>query len=816
MSVIKFTALSPDKAEMASCYLLQVNEVKILLDCGWDENLNRELVENVRPHIPHVDAVFLSHPDLYHLGALPYFVGKMGLSCPIYATIPVSTLGQLFMYDIHLSREDVEDFDLFSMDDIDTAFDSVKQLAYDESVSVHGGSGTTLRVTALPAGHMVGGTVWKIIQGNREVIVYGVDYNHRKERHLDGCSFEGIFRPHLFITETFGTDDRARIKRVSKDEQLSSIVSKTLKSGGNVLLSVDTAGRVLEVAYILEQMWENQDSGLKAYKLVLLNRVAYSILQCASLVKSEWMGEKIRKAMETHLTNDFHFKHLQVCHNMEELARISGPKVVLASMPDMESGYSRELFVQWCGNPNNSVIITSRTSPGTLSRTLVDNPNQKSVTLKMKTKVQLDAAEIKEYRKKQLQRKVEHIKTELICPEDGDNSSSDCEDNSEDSRNLFRFGYDFTMKRSLKRKALNYPKLSKRPCPMFPMKKNQYKQSDLGADYDPKLFSKVNATNNEYPDKQVEKTNNPVEKDEDEKQPTKCVTVARTLNVSASVTFIDFDGKSDIDFLKSVISQTKPLQIILVKGSSSSSEESISEFARFSKVLVSKSNKVLDATVQCQELLMEASDSLLSSLQWKKVKNYEVSWVDAMIDDKGGMPRLDLLPPEMVDSKDGMFVNNLRLSAFKEYLMRRGLKVEFSSDGLVINGRTKLKRSEAGCLVPEGSSLSEAFQLMEDIGKFFVTLWWTWSGQMMVLFTFWTLKLKIQTNFIFSGTSRSHISNFNKRYLNRFFSFTILQCCFADLTISCFKHLSQHFRSMKFLRTLWPLLGVDVISHEVQ
>ena len=34
------------------------------------------------------------------LGALPYIVGKLGLSCPIYATVPTYKMGQMFMYDL--------------------------------------------------------------------------------------------------------------------------------------------------------------------------------------------------------------------------------------------------------------------------------------------------------------------------------------------------------------------------------------------------------------------------------------------------------------------------------------------------------------------------------------------------------------------------------------------------------------------------------------------------------------------------------------------------------------------------------------------
>jgi len=45
--------------------------------------------------------VLLSFPDTLHIGALPYLVGKLGLNCPIYASIPVYKMGQMFLYDLY-------------------------------------------------------------------------------------------------------------------------------------------------------------------------------------------------------------------------------------------------------------------------------------------------------------------------------------------------------------------------------------------------------------------------------------------------------------------------------------------------------------------------------------------------------------------------------------------------------------------------------------------------------------------------------------------------------------------------------------------
>ena len=43
--------------------------------------------------MPKVDAVLLSYPDLT--------VGKLGLTDPVYATVQVYKMGQMFLYDIY-------------------------------------------------------------------------------------------------------------------------------------------------------------------------------------------------------------------------------------------------------------------------------------------------------------------------------------------------------------------------------------------------------------------------------------------------------------------------------------------------------------------------------------------------------------------------------------------------------------------------------------------------------------------------------------------------------------------------------------------
>lgn len=137
-SIVKFTALSGARDESPPCYLLEVDEMTLLLDCGWDEKFNMDFIEEVKKHINVIDAVLISFPDVFHLGALPYLVGKCGLNCPIYATIPVYKMGQMFMYDLYQSHHNMKNFNVFSLDDVDATFEKIIQLKFNQSVSIKG------------------------------------------------------------------------------------------------------------------------------------------------------------------------------------------------------------------------------------------------------------------------------------------------------------------------------------------------------------------------------------------------------------------------------------------------------------------------------------------------------------------------------------------------------------------------------------------------------------------------------------------------------------------------------------------------------
>jgi len=744
-SIIRFTALSGAQDESPLCYLLQVDEFRFLLDCGWDENLNLEVVENIKRHIHSVDAVLLSHPDIYHIGALPYLVGKCNLHCPIYSTIPVHKMGQMFLYDFYQSHHNYEDFNLFSLDDVDTAFDKITQLKYSQHVSLKG-RGHGLSITPYAAGHMIGGTMWKIMKEGEEDIIYAVDYNHKKEIHLSGAVLETLSRPSLLITDAY-TTLHSQARRRERDVMLMNTILSAVRKDGNVLLAVDTAGRILELTQLLDQLWRSKDSGLCAYSLAILNNVSYNVVEFAKS-QMEWMSDRMMRSFEVARTNPFAFKHITQCHSLKDLEQVPSPKVVLASTADLNSGFSRELFIEWASNPNNSVVFTFKTAPGSLARTLIDNPKIETIELESKTKVELEGAELAQFveGEKEKARQLKMTRKSLDSESRHDSifkDESESEDeNMEDSLNTTKSKYDLMLTDDKLRNKSSFFKQAK-VYPMFPYKEERLKWDDYGEIIKPEdyMVTETTIVEEEKPPvlKNMQEIKEEMEILEIKEVPTKTITKKIKVDVRCTIKYIDFEGRSDGESVKRILSLVKPRQLILVHGTKAATK-TLAEFCQTAmnlpKVYTPEINQVIDATRESHIYQVKLKDSLVSSLKFATAQETELAWVDGQLimeergekfdkmetdnDDYGKkdvVPVLEQLPPEMVPGHMSVFIDEPRLSDFKQVLTKAGLQAEFAGGILVCNNLVAIRRGEAGKIGIEGCLCEEYYivrQLLYD------------------------------------------------------------------------------------------------------
>lgn len=317
-------------------------------------------------------AVLISHPDPAHLGALPYLVGKIGLSVPIYATGAVHKMGQMFMYNAYLTNYAAFDFTAFDLDDVDTAFSKITQLRFRQEVSLQG-SGGGISITPLPAGHLIGGAVWKIVAGGEE-FVYAVDFNHRRERHLNGSPLESTFLRPALLASDVGVVGRPHTDRDRAERALLDACVAALRADGNVLIPIDAAGRLLELILILENHWAQHKL---PYPIALVGPMVHTTMEFARS-QLEWMNEALVKSFGHSKDNPFTLRHIKLYASVSELRKLPpGPRVILAVDASLSVGPARHLFAEWAPDPRNTVIFPLSAVSGSLASTVISTAQER-------------------------------------------------------------------------------------------------------------------------------------------------------------------------------------------------------------------------------------------------------------------------------------------------------------------------------------------------------------------------------------------------------------------------------------------------------
>ncbi|KAL0341048.1 UNVERIFIED_CONTAM: Cleavage and polyadenylation specificity factor subunit [Sesamum radiatum] len=671
-------------------YLVSVDGFNFLIDCGWNDHFDTSLLEPLSRVASTVDAVLLSHPDTLHLGALPYAMKQFGLCAPVFATEPVYRLGLLTMYDHYLSRKQVSEFDLFTLDDIDSAFQNITRLTYSQNYYMSG-KGEGIVIAPHAAGHLLGGTVWKITKDGEDVI-YAVDFNHRKERHLNGTVLESFVRPAVLITDAYNALLSNQPPRRQRDQQFLDAILKTLRADGKILLPVDTAGRVLELILILEQYWEQNHL---TYPIFFLTYVSSSTIDYAKSFL-EWMSDSIAKSFEHTRDNAFLLKHVTLLINKSELEKIpDGPKVVLASMGSLEVGFSHDIFVEWAADTKNLVLFTERGQFATLARMLQSDPPPKAVKVTMSKRIPLVGEELAAYEEEQnRKRKEEALKATLVKEEEtkaslsaelavGDPMVIDANIKQPSSNAA---GFQHGAFRDVFIDGFVPPPSS--AGPMFPFYDNSSEWDDFGEVINPDDYI--------IKDEDMDQASTPVDGDLNGKldeasaslildtTPSKVVSSEQTVYVKCSLVYMDFEGRSDGSSIKKILGHVSPLKLVLVHGSAEATEHLKQHCLKnvCPHVYAPQIEESIDVTSDLCAYKVQLSEKLMSNVLFKKLGDYEIAWVDAEVGktESGTLSLLPLSTPPPPHKT--VLVGDIKMADFKQFLASKGVQVEFAGGAL--------------------------------------------------------------------------------------------------------------------------------------
>ncbi len=368
-----------------SCYLLETDSSRILLDCGMFQG-SRETEKQNEADFPFdpakIDAVVLSHAHLDHCGRLPKLL-KDGFKGMVFLTEASFPLLELMLMDaVHLQLRDTEWENkrreragksllepLYTEADVKALLELRKPIAYGVETAIL----PDMTVSFHEAGHILGSSIVRLRIKDKDktkTLVFSGDL---------GNPHSPLLRDPAILTEadvlllesTYGDRDHKPLDNTL--DELREALAEAANSGGNVIIPAFAVGRTQDLIYWLGKI--QRQGGLPQQQIYLDSPMAIS----ASNIYAENIN--LFNIDDPEFTKiapggwQAWLPGLIYSETAEEsmaVNRIAGGAVIIAGSGMCTGGRIRHHLKYNLWRRNAHIIIAGFQAEGTLGRAIVD------------------------------------------------------------------------------------------------------------------------------------------------------------------------------------------------------------------------------------------------------------------------------------------------------------------------------------------------------------------------------------------------------------------------------------------------------------
>eukprot|EP00924_Labyrinthula_sp_SR-Ha-C_P005436 maker-scaffold_1-snap-gene-31.39-mRNA-1 protein AED:0.10 eAED:0.10 QI:0/0/0/1/1/1/2/0/862 len=388
---LTFTPLGSGKEVGRSCHLIEINDKKILLDCGLHPGKrgfsSLPFFDTINP--ASIDLILISHFHVDHVAALPYFTEKTNFKGQIYMTRATRVVTELLLKDYvrvtknrNTSSSASADYQqLYNEKDVENCLRKCSIVDFHQQLEVEG-----IKFTPLFAGHVLGAAMFLINIGPLKILYTG-DYSGETDRHLNAAEVPD----NLIVTEEENGGMKSKIDLLIMESTFGTImhqpreqreamfvkqVEEVLFRGGVCLIPVFSLGRAQELLLILEAYWKANES-LQQFKIYHYSKLAEKALEVYQTYLNV-MNDKI--IQQSKVSNPWKFDFILPLDEKKESLNsiLSGPCVIMASPGMLQSGVSRRIFERIAPEQRNGLVLSGYSIEGTLAYTLAKESNVKS------------------------------------------------------------------------------------------------------------------------------------------------------------------------------------------------------------------------------------------------------------------------------------------------------------------------------------------------------------------------------------------------------------------------------------------------------
>lgn len=378
--------LGATRTTTGSMYLIEVNNQRLLLECGLFQGRREESIERNRK-LPfdarQIDAAVLSHAHIDHCGNLPNLC-RQGFTGNIHSTFATRDLAAIMLEDsAQIQRADADFISrqrakkklppvepLYSAADAEKAIRQFVAINYDRPMPVIDGVTVTFR----DAGHILGSA--QVIldvreNGRRFRWLFSGDVGRGGDDILnDPQPVEDV--DYLQIESTYG--GREHTAKPAAVADVGRFVSETLAQNGKVIIPAFSVGRTQQIVYTLHQLTlEGKIPRVPIYVDSPLSVNATEVFR----LHPECFNEATYRFLRDK-ANPFGMENLtyirEVAHSMK-LNELTEPAIIISASGMAEAGRIRHHLKNNIAGGKNLILFIGYCADHTLGAQILSGRN---------------------------------------------------------------------------------------------------------------------------------------------------------------------------------------------------------------------------------------------------------------------------------------------------------------------------------------------------------------------------------------------------------------------------------------------------------
>ena len=382
---MRITFLGAAREVTGSMHLIEVNDRRVLLECGLFQGRRAETYErNLNfPFDPAaIDAVVLSHAHIDHSGNIPN-LAKQGYRGNIWCTLATRNLCTFMLMDSgHIQEQDVEYVNkkrkrdglppmepLYTQQDVQACLNQFVGIGFERTVTVADG----VEITFFEAGHILGAAsvqidVREFSTGKQWRVVFSGD--------IGRASSPILHPPHTFteadiviMETTYG--DRLHENYTDARKKLRDVVNKTARQRGKVIIPAFAVGRTQEIVYALHQLDARGD--IPSIQVYVDSPLAVNATDVFRMHPEAWNQEVQKFLSGENVRSPFDYPELEYVRDVRRSKQLNNrtePAIILSASGMAESGRILHHLKNNIEDGRNTVLLVSFMAENTLGRKL--------------------------------------------------------------------------------------------------------------------------------------------------------------------------------------------------------------------------------------------------------------------------------------------------------------------------------------------------------------------------------------------------------------------------------------------------------------